>query len=286
MARFDKLKESLNKTVSKAAEGVKNTGKQLSNSLKEVDIKNVAESVKNKTQEIVDTAKKTNPETIKKSIREMRTNVSEKLATFKKNSEETDKAVKKALVESEMKNNSVSINMALKIMYLLMACDGEVTREEDEKFTLIAKDLLENNIEEKNKVIEWCTKVINSVEEEEDYYDTVRDGIAEAMKEPVSEGSVIDSKILLWNLVVIAYSDENYSNNEGKILRFVARSLGVDRAFIPEMESSVQAIMAIEKEEEFLRNSDRKYGKIEAEMNELADRKTTIMHGIHALILD
>jgi hypothetical protein len=107
------------------------------------------------------------------------------------------------------------------------------------------------------------------------------------MSEPdVTDTGVIDRKILLWNLVVIAYSDGEYSVDEGKIIRFVARTLGVDRAFIPEMESSIQALMAIENEEKFLKESDRRYGKIEAELNELTDRKNTIKQGIHALILD
>ena len=283
MGRFDKLKDAF----SKAAETVANTGKQLSDNLKEVDLKNMADAVKNKTEEIVEAAKNTSPETVKESIKEIRTNLSEKLATFKRNSEATDKAVEEALSLEINTVQRISAENALKIMYLMMACDNSVNREETDKFDLIARDMLQDRYSEKEQIVLWCKEVISSVEEKEDYYDTIRDSIARVMQEAMSlNDGTIDSKILLWNLVVIAYSDGEYSVDEGKILRFVAKTMGIDKAFIPEMESSIQALQAIEAEEKFLKSSDRRYEKIELELNELADRKATIIRGIHALILD
>ncbi len=287
MGRFDKLKDAFSKAASKAAETVVNTGKQLSENLKEVDLKSVADTVKNKTEELVETAKNTSPESVKESIKEMRANLSEKLATFKRNSEATDRAVEEALSSENNTAKKVSAENALKIMYLMMACDNTVNREESDKFDLIARDMLQDRYNEKEQIVLWCNKVIGSVEEKEDYYDTIRDGIAKVMQDAMSTNDgIIDSKILLWNLVVIAYSDGDYSVEEGKILRFVAKTMGIDKAFIPEMESSIQAIQAIEIEEKFLKSSDRRYEKIELELNELADRKDTIMQGIQALILD
>ena len=44
--------------------------------------------------------------------------------------------------------------------------------------------------------------------------------------------------------------------------------------------------MAIEDEENWLRNSDRSYAVVEERMKEVEDRKNTIMQGVKALIAD
>ena len=53
-----------------------------------------------------------------------------------------------------------------------------------------------------------------------------------------------------------------------------------------EMEHTYSTLTAIEKEEEWLKSSDRSYKVIEERIVELSNRKNTIMQGIKALISD
>ena len=53
-----------------------------------------------------------------------------------------------------------------------------------------------------------------------------------------------------------------------------------------EMEHTIRSLIAIENEEEWLKSTDRPYKVIEERINELADRKNTIMQGVNALIAD
>jgi hypothetical protein len=52
-----------------------------------------------------------------------------------------------------------------------------------------------------------------------------------------------------------------------------------------EMEHTIRTLMAIEQEEEWLRNSNRSYAIVESHMNELADRRNAVMRGVNALLL-
>ena len=52
------------------------------------------------------------------------------------------------------------------------------------------------------------------------------------------------------------------------------------------MEHTFSTLLAIEKEEEWLKSSDRPYKVIEERVKELQNRKNAIMQGVNALIMD
>jgi hypothetical protein len=62
--------------------------------------------------------------------------------------------------------------------------------------------------------------------------------------------------------------------------------MNIDMSVMLEMEASVQTLLAIRKEEEFLKASNRKYAEVEVHMNEIADRKNVIMQSVQALMTD
>ena len=57
-------------------------------------------------------------------------------------------------------------------------------------------------------------------------------------------------------------------------------------AVLKEMEGAIRTMMALTEEERILRSSERKYAEVEPYMNEVADRRQTIMMNVHALMLD
>ena len=282
MGRFDKLKETFNKSV----DSVKNSAQNLAESVKEVDLKEIADNVKNKAEEITNSAKEMNAEKLKDSMKEMGKKAATAVMEFQKNSKETDRAAKEALKETESEEFLVTNEDALKLVYLLMSVDKSISSVEVEKFNSIAMDMTDNNADMKNAVVVSCAKNLKGVEEE-DHYDTVRDLVGEALRHSKeSKEGTIQPKVLLWNLLTIAYSDASYPEEEKKIIRYISKTLGIDKSIAPEMESAIHTMIDIENEEITLKNSDKKYSLIEAELNELTDRKTAIMNGVHELLLD
>lgn len=94
----------------------------------------------------------------------------------------------------------------------------------------------------------------------------------------------ITPKLLVWDLLTIAYSDESYDERERKLLKYIVRKLGVDKAVFLEMESSMLTILDIEKEIAWIKTTDQPYLTIEARINELMKRKAVIFESVKDLI--
>ena len=52
------------------------------------------------------------------------------------------------------------------------------------------------------------------------------------------------------------------------------------------MESYVKTLAAIENEEKWLKQSNKPFNVVEANLNELNNRKVSIMQGVSALLID
>ena len=76
------------------------------------------------------------------------------------------------------------------------------------------------------------------------------------------------------------------NKNEKRFIRYFALKTGIDGSVRMEMEQTFSTLVAIEREEVWLKSSDRPYRVIEERVNELQDRKNAIMQGVNALIKD
>ena len=124
-------------------------------------------------------------------------------------------------------------------------------------------------------------------EDEEDYYNQIHDYVGDLFKEDAfyaTDG--VRGKILVWNLLAIAFSEGDYSANEKRLIRYIARRAGVDHTVLLEMEQTINTLNAIEKEEEWLKTTDKPYKVVGVRIDELANRKEMIMQGVNALIAD
>ena len=137
----------------------------------------------------------------------------------------------------------------------------------------------------KEQIVQECQATLDKVIDPEDYYDALQDGAEEALlSSQKAEGASISPKHLVWNLLLVAYSDEKYKDAERRFLKYVVRKLNIDKAVFLEMESSILTLMDIERELAWIKTTNRPYLTIETMVNELADRKDVIFKSVLDLI--
>ena len=180
----------------------------------------------------------------------------------------------------------ISTRSALKIIYYLMAADGEVFHSEEEKFDSIGKELDPNFANNKEQIIKECQAQLDKVMEPDDYYDVLQDGVEDALiLSRQTADTFITPKLLVWDLLTVAYSDESYDEAERKLIKYIVRKTNIDKAVFMEMESSILTLRDIEKELTWIKTTNKPYLVIEAMVNELADRKNVIFESVKDLIM-
>lgn len=272
-----KSTEGLVKNITDAAEKLPDSAKNF----------NLADSVK----DMMDKGQET--------MESIRSKGEEVFAAQKEKTENTKKAIKDALADQECKEAVIPVRDALHIMYCLMAVDGTISEEEEDKFEEIGNACDPGFAAYKDSLIEECLAasrletvyghafVPETPEDEEDYYNQIHDYVGDLIAEnKLTTSDGVRAKILLWNLLAIAFSECDYSANEKRLIRYFAKRAGVEHTVLLEMEHTIRTLVAIEKEEEWLKSTDRSYREVEERVNELADRKNTIMQGVNALIAD
>lgn len=214
-----------------------------------------------------------------------------KTATEQKKSDYADrKAEKKAAEEKaaieETGVTAVAPQSAVKIFYYLMAIDRKITPEEEEKFDLIGKEMDPDFEVHKEALIKECNAQMEKIIDIEDFYDAIQDGIEAALSgKQVSNQGFVSPKLLLWDLLTIAYGDDEYGEEERKLLKYVVRKLNIAKDVFLEMESSILTIRDIEKEITWIKGTDRAYLVIEKQVKELEKRRDDIHLAIKALIM-
>ena len=180
---------------------------------------------------------------------------------------------------------AIATRNAIKVIYYLMAADGEIFHSEEDKFDAIGTELSPDFMENKEQIVKECKAQMEKVIDPEDYYDILRDGVELALSSSAqTEDTFITPKLLVWDLLTIAYSDENYDESERRLLKYIVRKLSIDKSIFLEMESSILTLMDLERELNWIKTTDRPYLIIENMVNELADRKNVIFESVKDLI--
>lgn len=180
---------------------------------------------------------------------------------------------------------TISTRSALKIVYYLMAADGEILSSEEEKFDSIGRELDPFFADHKAELVQECRAQMEKTLDLEDYYDVLQDGVEEALRSSLtSADTFITPKLLVWDLLTIAYSDNAYDETERRLVKYVVRKTSIDKAVFLEMESSILTLMDIERELAWIKTTDKPYLTIEAIVNELVDRKNVVFESVKDLI--
>lgn len=189
----------------------------------------------------------------------------------------------------------------IKIIYYLMAVDGVICQSEEEKFDEIAREIDLNFIHYKEEIMAECQAQIEKVVDKEKYYEAVQECVGRVIHGSASMtsdfnfpvypvvGRTLDFKqvsgrVLVWNLLAIAFSDGKYSKEERKLIQYVISALNIDTTFFFEAENTMKAIAALEKEEKWLRTTKKPYSVIETQINELEHRRAIIENSVKKLI--
>ena len=180
---------------------------------------------------------------------------------------------------------SIPTRNAIKIAYYLMAADGQIFHNEEDKFDAIGAELDPKFAQHKLNIVWECQKQLDKVIDPEDYFDALKEGIDDALiSSRKREDSFITPKLLVWDLLTIAYSDEKYDETERLLLKYIVRKLNVDKALFLELENCILTLMDLEEEVRWLKTTERPYLIIEAMLNEIADRKNVIFESVKDLI--
>ena len=262
MAKID-LGQNLKKTLQGAADSAKTAADSIKTAAKDAKI----------------------PDQVRDVFKKKEKNLSEE-STEKEEPVENEKKEVPAEKNDNLVIKTISTKNAIKIIYFLMAADGEIFHSEEEKFDSIGIELDPDFSANKEQIIKECREQLDKIIDPEDYYEVVQDGVEDAIISSMkTEDSFITPKLLVWDLLTVAYSDENYDETERKLLKYIVRKLDIDKAEFLEMESSILTLMDLEKELTWIKTTDRPYLKIEAMVNEIQDRKSVIFESVKDLIM-
>lgn len=207
--------------------------------------------------------------------------------TMKQKSQGTDKAAKSVLSNSAETSKGVSPQGALKAIYYLIAADGRTDAQEMEKFSEIGMEMDASFPAHKDTILSECAALIEKYSGTADYEDVLHDAFRDALKsESGKNEAAIPAKLLLWDLLVTAFSDADYSGKEQHLVRYASRVLDISPTVLQEMEFSVHSVKALDQEAANLRSSSRPYNEVQPEVERIENRKSNIVRSIHEMITD
>lgn len=219
-------------------------------------------------------------------ISESAKNAADRKKAEKANKEADKKAAaEKAAIES-VGIKAIAPQSAVKVFYFLMSADGEIAAEEEEKFEQIGRELDPGFDGYKDAIISECKKQLEKLIDTGDFYDTLQDGVETALtEEQISIIGYLTPKLLLWDLMTIAYCDKEYNETERRLLKYIVRKLNISKDVFLDMESMLAAVNDIEREIAWIKTTDRPYLTIEKQIKELEKRRNDILLTAKALII-
>lgn len=177
---------------------------------------------------------------------------------------------------------------AIKAFYYLMAVDEAITDDEIACFDEIGNELDSAEfLKYREEVIDECEQQIKTIIDAEDHYEVVLEGVDKALSaqtEDVENG--VSVRLMVWNMLVIAFSNKNYSAFERRFIKHIVRVLDMDRSVFLEMEQIIKTHSDIVSELEWINQSNRPYSEIRPIVDELERRQKAVLACATQLIED
>ena len=182
----------------------------------------------------------------------------------------------------------ISVKNAVAIFYYLMSVDNVITEVELQKLDEIGAEIdAEKYMSYRDDIIERCENQKLLVIDNEDYYDVISEGVDKELYADISDDEdVIASRLLIWNLLVISYSDDEYHHDERRLIKHIVRISGIPTSVFLEMELLIRSAAEVENERKRLSTSDRPYSEIAPVIEELDRRVAYISESAKNLIDD
>ena len=178
---------------------------------------------------------------------------------------------------------------AYKIFYFIMAADGTIGSEEIEKLAEIGLDMFgENCADIDERLISECQTIIQEIAvDPNEIYDILSEQIDRELEhttEDIEKG--LPSRQLIWNALLLAYSDGEFDPMERRLLQHAIRRAGMDNSVYMEMEQYIRTAGQIEKELKIQSASMEPYALVRPVVDELETRLFNIKQAVTALIED
>ncbi|MSS20530.1 hypothetical protein [Pseudoramibacter porci] len=276
MAKFDFSK--LKKTLKASAEDAKIAAEKVQESVKE----NMPDSIKKAAQSETAVAIS---DKLNKAVEKGKSTLSETSERLKKTREDTKNALREAR-ESKLKN-LVSSETALKIIYYLIISDGQINADEKEQFNAIGQSMLDDFESVRFDMMSKGDEILVHAGEKA-YGDLVYEAVILDLEYDHIESpdQSIKARQLLWNLIVVSYSDGLHSDTEQRIIDAIMRKWDISDAVLQEMLEAMETLLAIQSEKKRFSASQRPYAEVQIQVKELENREAIIMQSIHQLIAD
>lgn len=181
----------------------------------------------------------------------------------------------------------ISKTGALKAFYFLISLDGTSDFVLN-RFQEIGLEMFPDEFESiKESIISECTQQIASASDDDELYDVIQEGIDAALSDTVSDIQLsVVPRLLIWDMLSLAHSDDNYSENENRLLSHVARILKIDKSVFAEMKQLISTAASVQKELDQFGASNKPYAEIKPLVDECEKRRLTIIEAAKALIED
>lgn len=175
---------------------------------------------------------------------------------------------------------------AMAVFYYLMAIDEKVSTDELEKYNEIGAEIDPESFSDyRDELIKKCETYIQ-VDDDDEYYDIVLEGVDKALQGKEQEDQTIPSRLLVWNMLVIAFSNREYDNAERRLIKHVVRLTEMDDSVFLQMEELLKSSVAVEKELTWIKTSNRPYSEVAPIVEELDRRLANILQSAKDLIDD
>lgn len=179
---------------------------------------------------------------------------------------------------------------AIAVFYYLIAVDGNVTESEMETFDCVGKELDPDFFEQyQSEIAERYRNQMQTLIDVDDFYDVIAEGVDKELSNVLdddSESEGVCSRLLLWNLLVVAFGDDSYSAEERRLIKHIVRSQDIGKDIFLEMEQLMKANIAVTRELETMERSEKPYNEIRPIIDELESRRDVIIKSATALIED
>ena len=172
---------------------------------------------------------------------------------------------------------TISVRSSMKIIYYLMAADGRIFHNEKEKYEEIGRGMDPGFDAVRDDIIASCDPEPDSSLEPEAYMHSVLEGINQ-------ETASIAPKVLVWDLLIIAYSDGYYDPRERRLVRYTVKKLEIDIELFMRMEIGFLEMMHLDSELDWIRTQEHPRLQMKAIARELEAQKTAIFEEMKEII--
>lgn len=108
----------------------------------------------------------------------------------------------------------------------------------------------------RKEIIDSCDERINQCHDSDDRYDVIVEVLMQSCRIERIKSCRIAPRLLLWNMLSVAFADGEYDAVESRLIRHIARTMIADRSIYPEMEHLMRAAYDVRGELDWISNSN------------------------------